>query len=72
MKTNSQYTAEKTDAYVSTMNELPAIPQYGLPNWKNHNSCHRATAWAYLKRTDGGPFVVLNGRRYFIREITNK
>lgn len=67
MKTLKEYGTSKEDVYISCMEELPAIKGFALPNWANHTHCMRATAWAYLTRDDGGPFVVLNDRRYFRR-----
>lgn len=66
MKTAASYCAEPADVHVSSMAELPAVRGYDLPNW-GHVFRYRATAWAYLTRSDGGPFVLLNGRKYFRR-----
>jgi hypothetical protein len=48
---------------IKSMEELPAKVRFSLPNWDK--SCGpRATAWAYLNREDGGPFVESESDKY--------
>jgi hypothetical protein len=43
---------------------LPTAGQgFDLPKWKK-TVPHRATAWAYLTREDGGDVVILNGQKW--------
>lgn len=48
---------------VTTMHDLPE-GFYTLPNWGQSEKC-RVTAFAYLCRDDGGPFVIGNDGKFY-------
>lgn len=51
---------------VRRVEELPPSDRYVLPNWKSDANNHRATAWAYLQRADGGDEVYLDGQKFIM------
>lgn len=75
MKT-TQHTQHNTPLdlaqFIHGVNKLEDLPGqmdtlgYFLPKWGNFTP-YRATAWAYLLRHDGGPFVVKDGAIYALR-----
>lgn len=54
----------KPTIVVNYMSELPESDKYVLLEWSIHAVHHRATAWSYLHRRDGGTVVTLDGQSY--------
>lgn len=64
LKLDDLVEAERTkDIAVSRLEDLPPGAGYSLPKWGLNNQ-HRATAWAYLMREDGGSLVINAGKAY--------